>query len=56
VKSIGIVAYNGTAPSNWVTNTSFLIDWESSEAKAIAAQRMGQNPGQVIFRLYLWRE
>lgn len=56
VKSIGIVAYNGSAPNDWVTNTSFLIDWESSEAKAIAAQRMGQNPGQVIFRLYIWRE
>lgn len=56
VKSIGIVAYNGSAPGDWVTNTSFLIDWESSEAKAIAAQRMGQNPGQVIFRLYIWRE
>ncbi len=55
VKSLGIVNYTGSAPSDWVTNTSFVIDWQQSEVNAVAAQRVGQNPQSLIFKLYIWR-
>ncbi len=53
-ESLGIV-YTGSAPSDWVTNTSFIIDWQQSNVHAVAAQRVGQNPQSLIFKLYIWR-
>ncbi|GCC10084.1 hypothetical protein IPdc08_00106 [archaeon] len=50
-----IVNYTGSAPSDWVTNTSFIIDWQKSKVHAVAAQRVGQNPQSFIFKLYIWR-
>ncbi len=56
IKDLGIISYSGSAPDNWVTNSSFKINWSSSDVRAIAAQRIGEAPGQLIFKLYLWRE
>ena len=50
-----IVYYTSSAPSDWVTNTSFIIDWQKSKVHAVAAQRVGQNPQSFIFKLYIWR-
>ncbi len=56
VKGSGVVSYTGSAPPNWVTDTNFVIDWASSDTKATASQRTGQDPQQVVFKLYIWRE